>query len=46
MGISESGYAKIEKRWPDIQLGTLVRIANAFGYKVNVNVVGDSSKQS
>lgn len=45
IGTSKQNYEQTEKRWPNITLRNLTKVAKAFGYKVNISVVGESSNQ-
>jgi len=45
IGTSQQNYDQTEKRWPNISLRNLRKVAKAFGYKVNISVVGESSNQ-
>lgn len=45
VGVSKQAYHQAEHNWPNVFLETLVKYATAFGYKVNINVVGESQNQ-
>ncbi len=43
VGVTRQAYSNAERNWPNITLGTLVKYAKAFGYKVKIGVVETSS---
>lgn len=45
LNISRQAWHNAEKNYPDIALNTLVRYASALGFKIEINVVGESPKQ-
>lgn len=45
VGMHRQAYHQLETRWPDITMKSLIKVANAFGYDVKINVVETTSNQ-